>query len=101
MQRILVTLYCFEPQPPQNFAVGFSFFPQLLQDEDVSFFLAGFLSTYLLSYSSRSCLLGFGVPDLLPNASKAPTTTAAATPAIMRYSGSMNMEVVLVFVGTS
>ena len=73
MQCILVTLYCFEPQPPQNFAVGFSFFPQLLQDEDVSFFFTGF------------CLTGFGVaagfglfvpPDHLLTAKTIPTIAA-------------------------
>ena len=30
------------PHPPQNFAVGFSGFPQLLQDEDVGRVSAGF-----------------------------------------------------------
>jgi hypothetical protein len=30
------------PHPPQNFAVGFSGFPQLLQDEDVGLVSAGF-----------------------------------------------------------
>jgi hypothetical protein len=34
--------YCFEPHLPQNFAVGFSGFPQLLQDEDVCLVSAGF-----------------------------------------------------------
>jgi len=31
------------PHLPQNFAVGFSGFPQLLQDEDVGLVSAGFL----------------------------------------------------------
>ena len=34
--------YCFDPHLPQNFAVGFSGFPQLLQDEDVCLASAGF-----------------------------------------------------------
>ena len=33
--------YCFDPHLPQNFAVGFSGFPQLLQDEDVCLVSAG------------------------------------------------------------
>ena len=79
-----LTFHLAVPQLPQNFAVGFSLFPQLSHDIDVSICLAGFLATYLLSYSSRSCLLGFGVPDPLFNANKAPTAppptaTAAIT----------------------
>jgi hypothetical protein len=34
--------YCFDPHLPQNFAVGFSGLPQLLQDEDVCLASAGF-----------------------------------------------------------
>jgi len=73
------------PHLPQNFAVGFSVFPQLLQDEDVSFFSAGFLATYLLSYSSSSSLAGFDVPDPLFTAKTIPITAppiTAAPPAI-------------------
>jgi hypothetical protein len=76
------------PHPPQNFAAGFSGFPQLLQDEDVSSFFAGFLATYLFSYSSSSCLAGFGadVPlDPLFTAKTIPIIAApiaAAPPAI-------------------
>ena len=33
--------YCFDPHLPQNFAVGFSGLPQLLQDEDVGLVSAG------------------------------------------------------------
>ena len=34
--------YCFDPHLPQNFAVGFSGFPQLSQNEDVCLVSAGF-----------------------------------------------------------
>jgi len=59
------------PHLPQNFASGFSGFPQLLQDEDVSFFSAGFclagfsFARYFSSYSSSSFLAGFGVFEFL------------------------------------
>ena len=36
------TGYCLDPHLPQNFAVGFSGLPQLLQDEDVGLVSAGF-----------------------------------------------------------
>ena len=39
--KIITNGYCFEPHLPQNFAVGFSGFPQLLQDEDVGLVSAG------------------------------------------------------------
>ena len=40
--KIITNGYCFEPHLPQNFAAGFSGFPQLLQDEDVGLASAGF-----------------------------------------------------------
>ena len=40
--KIITNGYCFEPHLPQNFAVGFSGLPQLLQDEDVCLASAGF-----------------------------------------------------------
>jgi len=40
--KIITNGYCFEPHLPQNFAVGFSGFPQLSQDEDVGLVSAGF-----------------------------------------------------------
>jgi len=39
--KIITNGYCFDPHLPQNFAVGFSGFPQLLQDEDVGRVSAG------------------------------------------------------------
>ena len=39
--KIITNGYCFDPHLPQNFAVGFSGFPQLLQDEDVCLVSAG------------------------------------------------------------
>ena len=39
---IITNGYCFDPHLPQNFAVGFSGLPQLLQDEDVCLVSAGF-----------------------------------------------------------
>ena len=39
--KIITNGYCFEPHLPQNFAAGFSGFPQLLQDEDVGLVSAG------------------------------------------------------------
>jgi hypothetical protein len=39
--KIITNGYCFEPHLPQNFAVGFSGLPQLLQDEDVCLVSAG------------------------------------------------------------
>ena len=41
--KIITNGYCFDPHLPQNFAVGFSGLPQLLQDEDVGLVSAGFL----------------------------------------------------------
>jgi len=83
------------PHPPQNFAVGFSEAPQLPQDEDVCLVSADFglgsilcLDRYWSSYSSRSCLAGFGVdvpPDPLLTTKIIPIITApiaAAAPAI-------------------
>jgi len=70
---------------PQNFAVGFSLVPQLLQDEDVSFFSAGFLATYLLSYSSSSSLAGFGVPDPLFTAKTIPIIAAPIAALHLQY----------------
>ena len=40
--KIITNGYCFDPHLPQNFAPGFSGFPQLLQDEDVGLVSAGF-----------------------------------------------------------
>ena len=40
--KIITNGYCFDPHLPQNFAVGFSGLPQLLQDEDVCLASAGF-----------------------------------------------------------
>ena len=40
--KIITNGYCFDPHLPQNFAVGFSGLPQLLQDEDVGLVSAGF-----------------------------------------------------------
>ena len=39
--KIITNGYCFDPHLPQNFAVGFSGLPQLLQDEDVGLVSAG------------------------------------------------------------
>ena len=39
--KIITNGYCLEPHLPQNFAAGFSGFPQLLQDEDVGLVSAG------------------------------------------------------------
>ena len=39
--KIITNGYCFEPHLPQNFAAGFSGFPQLLQDENVGLVSAG------------------------------------------------------------
>ena len=39
--KIITNDYCFDPHLPQNFAAGFSGFPQLLQDEDVGLVSAG------------------------------------------------------------
>ena len=39
--KIITNGYCFDPHLPQNFAVGFSGLPQLLQDEDVCLVSAG------------------------------------------------------------
>jgi len=73
------------PHPPQNFASGFSGFPQLSQNADVSFFSAGFclagfsFARYFSSYSSRSCLAGFDVFDPLLAAAMAPIIPPIAT----------------------
>ena len=93
--KIITNGYCFDPHLPQNFAVGFSVFPQLLQDEDVGLVSADFglgsilcLDRCWSSYSSRSCLLGFVVVvPLAPllTAKTIPITAApiaAAPPAI-------------------